>query len=863
MRKGLLIIGFFLLFTLTSCTKINTIFCKHDWEIVDSIYNTNDLTEDVHYKCTKCQKEKSEILEGITKSYKCVITSGEEYLAEKLKDEYIANEKITIKTKKLNGSFAFIYVNDKRISNTYSDDTYDYFEFTMPFEDINVVIEFLTDTDDFNKVYLLNTLLESLDIFELKLEDKSLIDYIFEMYSSLDDTKKAEIKEENINKLNKAKEQIAKLEGYIFFKIDKTTVNEIELYIGGEYNHLINDKTEIESFIIYLNNVAYIRNHEKEQMDCIHDVPSYLMNYIRIDDKIYNFHNPSEGFYNNDGEFDFVISDFTFIYNYVMIKDYYLNLNLDGLDLTRVEKNGKEIVNYNNYSTMKNKLSEINYIIKKIEFFDSYYEFSKDLELAEYKFIFGENLLIYYHGNSHFEIYDLITNRLTYAYCANNYIQNIVNKYLDDRAYINTFNFETYFFTKPNLFEYEKDGETIQLKDSVFTVYETVLFDSSYTTCEPIYSLEIELYASNMLKLIQNQTYSLVDDFDQTNYLEIKMYHSSKISSSNDIVLSLKCGLIYYNEKNGNLVLALGNNIYPNLGGGTSYIYLETRLSKYEQEMINDYLSLTTSMPKYKEIDIIDESESIGVVIKFEKPTTNNDFSGSREEYKAVNQKYIEMYGIDKYFDILLISEVDFVIVFYIDREDFNDFAISYLRDLKQKEGVKEVILEDYPTGVRYIPNPYYFKCYPNTGSILENTTIGLNSMSSYLNKQNKVIKTYEELTNYCNELIDNLENVDNMLGVIKENNLNYIKKLKEIYNEEYFETKVLVITESIFSPVCNEIINIMDVTVSEDLKLYIFIEKITPSIGLTAIKETSFILEIPKELIPENITDNEINLIH
>ena len=863
MRKGLLIIGFFLLFTLTSCTKINTIFCKHDWEIVDSSYNINDLTEEVHYKCTKCQKEKSEILEGITKSYKCIITSGEEYLAEKLKDEYIANEKITIKTKKLSGSFAFIYVNDKRISNTYSDDTYDYFEFTMPFEDINVVIEFLTDTDDFNKVYLLNTLLESLDIFELKLDDKSLIDYIFEMYSSLDDIKKAEIKEENINKLNKAKEQIAKLEGYIFFKIDKTTVNEIELYIGGEYNHLINDKTEIESFIIYLNNVAYIRNHEKEQMDCIHDVPSYLMNYIRIDDKIYKFHNPSDGFYNNDGEFDFVISDFSFIYNYVMIKDYYLNLNLDGLDLTRVEKNGKEIVNYNNYSTMKNRLSEINYIIKKIEFFDSYYEFSKDLELAEYKFIFGENLLIYYHGNSHFEIYDLITNRLTYAYCANNYIQNIVSKYLDDRAYINTFNFETYHFPKPNLFEYEKDGETIQLKDSVFTIYETVLFDSSYTTCEPIYSLEIELYASNMLKLILNQTYSVVDDFDETDYLKIDMYHSSKTSSSYDIVLRLKCGLVYYNERYGNLVLALSNNVYPNLGGGTSYIYLKTTLSKYEQEMIKDYLSLTTSIPKYKEVDIIDESESICVVIKFEKPTTNNDFSGSREEYKAVNQKYIEMYGIDKYFDILLISEVDFVIVFYIDREDFNDFAISYLRDLKQKEGVKEVILEDYPTGVRYIPNPYYFKCYPNTQSILEKITIGINSLSSYLNKQNKVIKTYEELTNYCNELIDNLENVDNMLGFIKENNLNYIKKLKEIYNEEYFETKVLVITESIFSPVCNEIINIMDVTVSEDLKLYIFIEKITPSIGLTAIKETSFILEIPKELIPENITDNEINLIH
>ena len=54
-----------------------------------------------------------------------------------------------------------------------------------------------------------------------------------------------------------------------------------------------------------------------------------------------------------------------------------------------------------------------------------------------------------------------------------------------------------------------------------------------------------------------------------------------------------------------------------------------------------------------------------------------------------------------------------------------------------------------------------------------------------------------------------------------------------------------------------------MDVIVSEDLKLYIFIEKITPSIGLTAIKETSFILEIPKELIPENITNDEINLIH
>ena len=72
MRKGLLIIGFFLLFTLTSCTKINTIFCKHDWEIVDSSYNTNDLTEEVHYKCTKCQKEKCDILEGIIKSYKCV-----------------------------------------------------------------------------------------------------------------------------------------------------------------------------------------------------------------------------------------------------------------------------------------------------------------------------------------------------------------------------------------------------------------------------------------------------------------------------------------------------------------------------------------------------------------------------------------------------------------------------------------------------------------------------------------------------------------------------------------------------------------------------------------------------------------------
>ena len=440
MRKGLIIIGLFIILTLTSCTKIKTAFCKHDWEMVDSSYNINELTEEVYYKCTKCQKEKSDILEGIIKSYKCVVTSGEEYLVEKLKEEYKANEKITIKTKKLNGSFVFIYVNDKRISNTYSDDTYDYFEFTMPFEDINVEVTFVTDTDELNQVYLLNTLLESLDISELKLEDKSLIDYIFEMYSFLDDIKKAEIKEENINKLNKAKEQIAKLEEYTFFKIDKSTVKEIELHIGGEYNHLINNKEEIESFIIYLNNVAYIRNYEKEQMDCIHDVPSYLLNYIRIDDKIYNFHNPSEGFYNDDGEFDFVISDFTFIYDYVMIKDYYLNLNLDGLNLTRIEKDGKEIVNYKNYTLIENNFNKINYIIKKIEFFDSYYEFSKDLELAEYKFIFGENLLIYYHGNSHFEIYDLITNRLTYAYCANNYIQNIVNKYLDDRAYINTFN---------------------------------------------------------------------------------------------------------------------------------------------------------------------------------------------------------------------------------------------------------------------------------------------------------------------------------------------------------------------------------------------------------------------------------------
>ena len=284
-----------------------------------------------------------------------------------------------------------------------------------------------------NYAAFVNLYLDNLDINSLTLDDENKINNIYELYKSLSASDKEEVTEQNLIKLNKAIKKIEELKKYQYFNIDYTKVSEIELFICGNLNILLTDKESIESFIKEINQVAYVRNYERELIDCLHNVPSYLNNYIRIDDIVLCFHNASEYFYTNDGEYDFVIGDFSFIYNYLLIKDEYLKLNLEDLELTSIEKDGKEILNLGSLNSIENKLNEITYVFKTIEYYDSYYDFSKDLKFAEYKFKFGEHLYIYYNSSLHFVIYDLSTNTAIYAYCANNMINNIVDTFVVNR----------------------------------------------------------------------------------------------------------------------------------------------------------------------------------------------------------------------------------------------------------------------------------------------------------------------------------------------------------------------------------------------------------------------------------------------
>lgn len=738
-----------------------------------------------------------------------------------------------------------------------------------------------------NYVFIINHYLDNFNLDSLTLSDEKVINFIYEMYHSLEYNKKKEIKEENIKKLNDAINKLNELKNYINFNIDADQVSEIEITLSGAFNILLTDEKTINNFINQINTISYIKLDDALLADCIHNVPTYLYNYIRIDNDHYFFHDASKGFYTNNGDYVFVKNDFTFVYDYALIKDNYMNLNIEDLELTKIEKNGREIMNLssNQFEKIHDKFCDVSYIFKKIEYFDSYYDYSKDLDFVDYKFTFSNQLFIYYDGSNHFEIYDLVTNSVIYAYCANKSLNNIAKNYLDKNIYFNAENYQTYQMENVNLFEYTKDGKVVQLKNIICengihydqNIYLENLYDNvtseSFDSIKPIIpgdtvNFEINFYAYQLVKLLTSLTYEKNDSFNSSGYLEIQMleYTSTIVSGA---TLFRKLGKLFYNDKTGKIAIEVPYNyqrVYslydPILKYSYGTCYIETILSDVEQEMLENYLNLISPIPKYKIEETYLDKNSIGVVIEF--ASTNTEDEILREQYKKINQEYIDKYNIDDYFDILLISEVDNKIVFYIDYDKFNDFSKTYLDYLADQKDVVKVIIEYYPDNVTYVPNPYYFECNPKEQSIMDQITITENKITTYdpSKENNAIFRTYDELKAYCdNRLNDALNKYNNnsyMIDTLKESN----KYLLELYDTEYFENNVLVITHYIFSPVCNEILEVFEVIATES-NLNIFVKITTPSIGLTAIKETSFILEIPKGLLSDKITSEAINLIY
>lgn len=1095
MKKSLLIFIIILLFSLTSCKKIKEKFCKHEWELIETVINDDNVYEESTYQCKKCNKTKLEINEIIKDSYFCNVINGKQYLVESLKNKYYVGEKVIIKTGKLMDANINVKVNGEYLRVSAYDENFWYFEFIMPEKDVNIelnistvddsyvymkdlyewvnylnfdnvievrreeaaigvapgtltnivysknssdiekafmvlnspfyevscgqgeidgggyveytyitldnkytikicndilfyegkyyhiindttsfdedipvyhsfitynntfkaydnkmvfidefdglneyeFIEYVSTDGDFvynlntgyietdfgmitiyntnvfyindgstnrwyqivrgdgfkeifdrliiiipgsdpgypviNDVELLNFLLSNLDINNLTLDDENLVNFIYNCYSRLSLDLKQIVTNENLGKLNYALKKIEELKNCLYFNFDINNVKEIELFIGGKSNVLITDKEKIETFIAELNKIAYISNLDKELTDCLHNVPSYLNNYIRVDDLYLNFHSAIDSFYTNEGEFDFVIGNFNFIYDYVRLSDNYLSLNLENLELTRIEKEGRNISNLGNLGSIKNQLSKIKYLFKEIEYFESFNEFSNNLHFADYKFIFEDNLYIYYNSTEHFTIYDLKTNSAIYGYCASNGLKDIVKTYLDNGSYLNTFNFETYYINKINYFKYEKNGEVIRVKNESNIkenhtneiIPGVIVNPEKYIDIfEPQnYTIEFKPYAIQLFKLLLSQTYEVIDSFDSDGYLEVSMYKSNDEIDENNI--NNIGGYIYYKKGNSysQIILKIrdySEKTYPSV---PRYVYLQTNLSTEEREMFEDFLFLKNPISKYN-VETTDLSSSVGIVINFKEPVNINIDDLTRDEYTKINQEYIDKYKIEDYYDILLNSSVNFTIVFYIDLEDFNDFAKTYLEYLKSQDDVKDVIIEyGFDSEISYVPNPNYYGCNPNKYSIFDKVKVSESVFSEYgLDIENTILKTYDEFLTYFNNLKESIENADSN-SYIKETWLKIINEYIESYKKEFFDENILILTESIYSPVCNEILEVIDVCLPISNELYIFVKITHPALGLTMVKNTVFEIIIPKDVFSENENIDIIHLIY
>ena len=125
-----------------------------------------------------------------------------------------------------------------------------------------------------------------------------------------------------------------------------------------------------------------------------------------------------------------------------------------------------------------------------------------------------------------------------------------------------------------------------------------------------------------------------------------------------------------------------------------------------------------------------------------------------------------------------------------------------------------------------------------------------------------RILKTYDEFLTYFNNLKESIENADSN-SYIKETWLKIISDYIESYKKEFFDENILILTESIFSPVCNEILEVIDVCLPIRNELYIFVKITHPALGLTMVKNTVFEIIIPKDVFSENENIDIIHLIY
>ena len=149
MKKSLLIFIIILLFSLTSCKKIKEKFCKHEWELVETVINDDNVYEESTYQCKKCNKTKLEINEIIKDSYFCNVINGKQYLVESLKNKYYVGEKVIIKTGKLMDANIDVKVNGEYLRVSAYDENFWYFEFIMPEKDVNIELNVSTVDDSY------------------------------------------------------------------------------------------------------------------------------------------------------------------------------------------------------------------------------------------------------------------------------------------------------------------------------------------------------------------------------------------------------------------------------------------------------------------------------------------------------------------------------------------------------------------------------------------------------------------------------------------------------------------------------------------------------------------------------------------
>ena len=162
-----------------------------------------------------------------------------------------------------------------------------------------------------------------------------------------------------------------------------------------------------------------------------------------------------------------------------------------------------------------------------------------------------------------------------------------------------------------------------------------------------------------------------------------------------------------------------------------------------------------------------------------------------------------------------------------------------------------------------HVPNPNYYGCNPNKYSIFDKVQVSESVFSEYgLDIENTILKTYDEFLTYFNNLKESIENADSN-SYIKETWLKIISDYIESYKKEFFDENILILTESIFSPVCNEILEVIDVCLPISNELYIFVKITHPALGLTMVKNTVFEIIIPKDVFLENENIDIIHLIY